>query len=90
VPVSKGKLTVIVNGHNVRGHVPTTDKAMAFTVYQAHGKRLKVLRAGKTGKTGYFNLHFGTRVSGNFEVRSGQYQATFTIKKGGRAKHSKT
>ncbi len=81
VPVSKGRLTVAVKGHNLRGHVPTSDKAMAFTVFQVHGKRLKVLRAGKTGKTGYFNLHFGAQVSGSFEVRSGSYQATFTIKK---------
>jgi hypothetical protein len=86
VPVSKTRLTVAVKGHTVRGHVPSSDTAMAFTVFQFHGKRLKVLRTGKTGKTGYFSLHFGAQISGSFEVRSGQYQATFSIKKAVRAK----
>ena len=62
---------------------------MAFTVYQLHGKRLKVLRTGKTGKTGAFSLHFGPQISGSFEVRSGQYQATFTIKQAVRAERPK-
>jgi hypothetical protein len=78
---SAAKLTVAVNGHNVRGHVPTSDQAMAFIVYQIHGKRLKLLRAGRTAKTGDFNLHFGARVSGRFKVLSGPYETTFTIKK---------
>jgi hypothetical protein len=90
LPGSKGRLTVAVKGHNVRGHVPTSDTAEWFTVYRVHGKRLKVLRTGKTSKTGYFNLHFSTQVSGSFEVRSGFYQARFTINRAVGAKRSKT
>jgi hypothetical protein len=81
VPVSEAKLTVAVTGHTVRGHVPTSDQAQAFAIYQVHGKRLKVLRTGTTAKTGNFSVHFGAQTSGSFEVRSGHYQATFTIKK---------
>lgn len=88
-PGSKAKLTVTVTGHHVHGHVPTSDQAMAFTVFQLHGTRLKVLKTGRTAKSGSFNLQFGTRISGNFEVRSGRYQARFTIKKANKPKHER-
>ena len=82
---SAAKITVAVTGHTVRGHVPTSDQPMAFIVYQIHGKRLKLLKAGRTAKTGDFNLHFGAQVSGSFKVLAGPYEARFTIKKAAKA-----
>jgi hypothetical protein len=84
-PAANDKIAVVVKGHDVRGHVPTSDQPMAFIVYEIHGKRLKLLKAGRTAKTGDFNLHFGDQISGSFKVLSGPYETTFTIKKAAKA-----